>query len=142
MADFDTYPDTGAKVTRSGGANAPSFPAAVVFENIFEGARLNVAQTESVELIKIPANTFVTGVALEVIDAEATVAVDIGDTDPDGWVDGQVLTTAGMFMGAGTYASAGKLYTADTVLEMLVADATADLTTAKVRVIVFGFNLG
>lgn len=132
----------GNPLKRSGGSNAAGFPQYTVWENTFDAAARNLLAADTVsEFLTIPKNTFVQAVFIEVVTTTGTITVDVGDaTDPNGWVAAQSGAVAGVFKGAGAYAAAGKLYTADTDLSFAVAAAAA--TVFKFRVIVVGVNVG
>jgi hypothetical protein len=133
MATYTTYTD-GATVTASGGSNAAGFPDVTVITNVFDAGRRNLAAADVVQLISIPAKTYVLKVMYEVLTEDATQTLNIGDgTDPDGYtVAGDVGTAGNTAVGAGAFAT-GKYYsTADTIdLEVPVGKA---LDTLKVRV--------
>ena len=78
-----------------------------------------LAAGDVLEVIKVPANTLVTHVALNVTTAEGgTLTVDVGDgPDFDGYLDGvNANATAAYLTVAGTDAfEAGKFYTAATI---------------------------
>ena len=89
------------------------------------------------EVIKVPAKTLVTHVALEVTTAEGgTLTLDVGDGDnPDGYLDGvNGNATAAYLTVAGTDAfEAGKYYTAADTIDIVLnnaADAAVMTLTA------------
>jgi len=146
MATYTTYSD-GTTVTASGGSNAAGFPAVTVIENIFDAGRRNLASADVIELIKIPAKTRVLNVFYEVLTADATQTVSIGDaTDPDGYLAAADVGTDGN-VGCSTLAlttgtpntvtgySNGKFYSAADTID-LVVDSGKALDTLKLRVCV------
>ena len=96
-----------------------------------------LAAGDVLEVIKVPANTLVTHVALNVTTAEGgTLTVDVGDGDnPDGYLDGvNANATAAYLTVAGTDAfEAGKFYTAADTIDIVLnnaADAAVMTLTA------------
>ena len=96
-----------------------------------------LAAADVLEVIKVPANTLVTHVALNVTTAEGgTLTVDVGDGDnPDGYLDGvNANATAAYLTVAGTDAfEAGKFYTAADTIDIVLnnaADAAVMTLTA------------
>jgi hypothetical protein len=150
MANFTTYRN-GDVIALSGGSNAASLPAVTVFENTYDTSRGAVAQNDvCTEFLKIPAGSYVLGVAIEVLTAEASVTIDVGDsTDPNGYVAAQSMATAGKFAGAGAYIAADtdttaleqpQFYAQDTWLQFTVSGAA--LTTGEFRVAAVVANVG
>lgn len=144
MADFTTYAN-GDVIANSGGGNAASYPAVTVLENEYDVARGGVAQDDvCTEFLRIPAGSYVLGVAVQVLDTQATVTIDVGDAaDPNGYVAAQALDTAGRFAGAGALLGAGvtpKFYATDSWLQFTVS--AADLTTGRFRVAAVVANVG
>jgi len=95
--------------------------------------------TDVLEVIKIPANTLVTSVALNVTTAEGgTLTIDVGDgDDPDGYHDGvngnavaAYITDAG---GAAALAH-GKFYTAADTIDVTTVNA-ADAAVMTLTVV-------
>lgn len=92
------------------------------------------------EVIRVPANTLVTNVALNVTTAEGgTLTIDVGDGDnPDGYLDGvNANATAAYLTVAGTDAfEAGKFYTAADTIDVVTVNAadTAVMTLTAVMV--------
>ena len=99
-----------------------------------------LAAGDILEVIKVPANTLVTHVALNVTTAEGgTLTVDVGDGDnPDGYLDGvNANATAAYLTVAGTDAfEAGKFYTAADTIDIVTVNAadTAVMTLTAVMV--------
>jgi hypothetical protein len=83
--------------------------------------------TDTLEVIKVPANTLVTNVVLNVTTAEGgTLTIDVGDgADPDGFIDGvNANTTAAYIPVAGTAAyEQGKYYTAADTIDVTTVNA-------------------
>ena len=100
-----------------------------------------LAATDVLEVIKIPANTLVTSVALNVTTAEGgTLTIDVGDgADPDGYLDGVNANTAAAYSlapSAGTptgYAD-GKYYTAADTIDVTTVNA-ADAAVMTLTVV-------
>tara|TARA_R100001510_G_scaffold51345_1_gene51098 strand:+ start:699 stop:1157 length:459 start_codon:yes stop_codon:yes gene_type:complete len=93
--------------------------------------------SDILEVIRVPANTLVTNVALNVTTAEGgTLTIDVGDGDnPDGYLDGvNGNATAAYLTVAGTDAfEAGKFYTAADTIDVKInnaADAAVMTLTA------------
>ena len=97
-----------------------------------------LAAGDVLEVIKVPANTLVTHVALNVTTAEGgTLTVDVGDGDnPDGYLDGvNANATAAYLTVAGTDAfEAGKFYTAADTIDIVLNNA-ADAAVMKLTAI-------
>ena len=99
-----------------------------------------LAATDVLEVIRVPANTYVTNVALNVTTAEGgTLTVDVGDGDnPDGYLDGvNANATAAYLTVAGTDAyESGKFYTAADTIDVVTVNAadTAVMTLTAVMV--------
>jgi len=96
-----------------------------------------LTSADVLEVIRVPANTLVTNVALNVTTAEGgTLTVDVGDGDnPDGYLDGvNGNATAAYLTVAGTDAfEAGKYYTAADTIDIVLnnaADAAVMTLTA------------
>ena len=94
--------------------------------------------TDVLEVIRVPANTLVTNVALEVTTAEGgTLTIDVGDgDDPDGFLDGVNANTAAAYIPvAGTAAyEQGKYYTAADTIDVTTVNA-ADAAVMKLTAI-------
>jgi len=96
-----------------------------------------LTSADVLEVIRVPANTLVTNVALNVTTAEGgTLTVDVGDgANPDGYLDGvNANATAAYLTVAGTDAfEAGKYYTAADTIDIVLnnaADAAVMTLTA------------
>ena len=125
MATFDSV---------NGGGNAAGTPAADVLQAVFDAATLNLAAADVVELIAVPAGTWVEKVHYEVLTADATQTLNIGDgANVAGYVAAaDVGTAANSGIGAGAFAS-GKYYAAADTIDLEVP-ATKALDTLKIRV--------
>jgi hypothetical protein len=93
------------------------------------------------EVIRVPANTLVTHVALNVTTAEGgTLTIDVGDgTDPDGYIDGVNANTAAAYINDAGGAAAlahGKFYTAADTIDVTTVNAadTAVMTLTVMMV--------
>ena len=143
MATFTAYND-GQPVAAAAGANAASLPAFTVFESTYDSAKRNVASGDTcTEFMLIPAGSFVLGVQVNVLTAEATVTLDVGDSaDPNGFVAAQATAVAGRFKGAGAYVNTAgamptpRYYAADTYVQFTVGGAAATVASFKVSVLV------
>lgn len=132
------------------GAIAPC----IIFKELFDPAVKGVlAQNDVAQLIKIPANTWVSGlrwVVEKVEGAARNFAIGDGATT-DGWI----ATTTGNTLADGfsgpvaltegtpntvTRFTGGKFYSADDTIDVLAVTA-GGLTTMQLRVIVIGFDL-
>lgn len=133
MATYTTYPD-GRSITASSGYNAAGAPAVTVITGEFDASLRTLAAADVVTLLDIPARTFVHKVFYQVLTADATQTLNIGDgSDVDGFVAvADVATVGNTGMGAGAY-SAGKFYTAADTIDLEVPTGKA-LDTLKIRV--------
>jgi hypothetical protein len=97
-----------------------------------------LTSADILEVIKVPAQTLVTHVALEVTTAEGgTLTVDVGDGDnPDGYLDGvNANATAAYISVAGTDAfEQGKFYTAADTIDIVLNNA-ADAAVMKLTAV-------
>tara|TARA_R100000231_G_scaffold47840_2_gene40966 strand:- start:10696 stop:11151 length:456 start_codon:yes stop_codon:yes gene_type:complete len=97
-----------------------------------------LTSADILEVIKVPAQTLVTHVALEVTTAEGgTLTVDVGDGDnTDGYLDGvNANATAAYLTVAGTDAyEAGKYYTAADTIDIVLNNA-ADAAVMKLTAV-------
>lgn len=141
MATFSTYLD-GSSTTNGNGSNAAGFPAVTVFEGVYDSSKRALAAADVVELIKIPARSYVVKVFYHVLNGDATQTLNVGDgTDPDGYVAAADVATAGNAgVGGGAYA-AGKFYTAADTIDIEVP-ATKAFDTLKVRVVALVAAIG
>lgn len=112
----------------------------VYSENVLDFTIENAGASDVVQAIKIPKGAIVTnaGIILKVAEG-GTLTAQLGDTvDPNGWVaalfdlNGAVDTTAFSLPGDAFPALGGKLYTADTTIDLLLSANVA--TTATVIV--------
>lgn len=100
-----------------------------------------LAATDTLEVIKIPANTLVTSVALNVTTAEGgTLTIDVGDgDDPDGYLDGANANTTAAYItspsaGTPTGLADGKYYTAADTIDVTTVNA-ADAAVMTLTVV-------
>ena len=86
-----------------------------------------LTSADVLEVIRVPANTLVTNVALNVTTAEGgTLTIDVGDgDDPDGYLDGVNANAAAAYIPVdGTAAFAqGKYYTAADTIDVTTVNA-------------------
>lgn len=96
---------------------------------------LSQAASDLANLIPVKAGEFVDAVFAKVHTVEGeTMALHIGDSaDPDGWVASLNANALGSAVGAGAYAAAGKLYTADDAIGVSVATAAGVANIAKIE---------
>jgi hypothetical protein len=129
-----TYAD-GSSIANKGGSNAAGYPAVTIFENTFDASKRPLVATDVVELIKIPANSFVLKVMYKVITGDATQTLNIGDGSAvAGYVAAADVGTAGNSgVGAGSLAT-GKFYAAADTIDLEVP-ATKALDTLVVKVV-------
>ncbi len=96
---------------------------------------VDTSATGALELISVPADTFVAWVQLNVLTAEgSSVALIIGDgDDPNGWMEAGALNTTGLQINAGAFPTAnGKVYTtADTIDGTAAGDLDACIFTVS-----------
>lgn len=132
--DFDTYTD-GTPTTQGAGGNAAGAPAMTVVEGIFDAYRRNLDALDTVEVLPIPAGTFVYKVLYEVLNGEASQTLNVGDADDkDGFVAAaDVATTGASGVGGGAYA-AGRYY-ADGGVLLVECPTTKAYAALKVRVV-------
>lgn len=126
----------------------------VIFKELFDPAVKGVlAQNDISQLIKIPANTWVSGVRwlVEKVEGAARnfaigdgantsgwIATTTGNTLADGY-SGPVSLTEGV-PNTITGFSGGKYYSVDDTIDVLAVTA-GGLTTMQLRVVVIGFDL-
>jgi hypothetical protein len=104
-------------------------------ENVLDFAETSVSSGDVVQAIKVPNGAMVVGFWLECLTAEGGVAtVNLGDGgDVDGYdATVNVNSAAGVIKGDGAYVG-GRRYSADDTIDVI---PTADLDTAKIRVVV------
>ena len=89
----------------------------------------------TVQAIEIPAGTFIPPYGVSILVAEdfagGTPLLDVGDVDPDGWIDQTEITatTAATYSGvAAAYAIAGKVYTVADTIDVVVSASLTDGT--------------
>jgi hypothetical protein len=139
--NYTTY-DNGDPVARSGGSNAASFPMRHTIENVFDASRRTMAETDTMDLMVIPPNTIVEGVFYEVLEAQATGTLNIGDggSATRYFEDANVGTKGNkeyINQGHATdnwHATAGKV--------VLTVPGTKELTTLKIRVVLAVTSFG
>lgn len=139
MATYTEYPN-GHKTAPLLMASASS-PAVTTLSNTFDASRLALAAADVVEVLAVPAGTFVHKVFMEVVGAEDGT-INVGDgADPDGYiVAGSTATAGARSMGAGALAS-GKFYAdADTI--DITVPANTDFSMLKVRLVASVTTIG
>ena len=140
----------GTPVVRSGGSNAAGFPMVTVLENTYDAIRRPMDAGDELELINVPAGTYVMKVFVHVLNGQADQTLDVGDgADPNGWVAvADVSTTGTRAMGAGEYAAGadpfplvGKFYSAADTID-IECPGGKEFTTLKVRVVALCLMMG
>lgn len=132
MATYNKYPNGRSTVVKA--MAAASAPAVTTMSATFDASRLALAAEDIVELLHIPAGTFVHKVFIEVEAAEdGTVNVGDGD-DPDGYVAGADTSTAGTRAVGGGALSTGKFYAADDTIDVAVPTAVS-FSALQLRVV-------
>lgn len=103
-----------------------------VVEIVVDASEQNMGVGETADIYEIPAMTLVLGATAEVITADASGEVDIGDgSAADGFIDGLSTTTAGTKAAStGESYASGKIYT---TARKVIFKAVAALDTAVVR---------
>ena len=121
-------------------------------QNSLEGVKLLISDaiTEAdtgttVNALHIPAGTFIPpyGVTVYIpeVFAGGTPSLDVGDVDPDGWVDTTEITetSIGSYSGvAAAYAITGKFYATADIIEVVVS---ASLTGGTAYILAQTYNL-
>lgn len=144
MTAYTTYTN-GTVVAAASGANAAGYPAVTVLEGVYDATKRNMTAADTMAVITIPEGTYVLNVGYEVLAADASQTLNIGDgTDPDGWIAAADVGTLGN-TGISTLAltegtpntvtryTGGKYYSAADTLDLEVPSAKA-YDTLKVRV--------
>lgn len=141
MATFTDYTN-GRPVAATGGTGAAAFPAVTTMQNEFDASRLNLAAADVVEVLNVPAGTFVHKVFVHVIIGEDGQTINVGDgDDPDGYVAAADASTEGTrVVGAGAL-SAGKFYAEADTIDIEVP-ATMAFTSLRVRVVAMVTAIG
>jgi len=137
MAIFTTYTN-GSSIAATSGGSYTGAPSRTVISNVFDAHQRNLAAGDVATVLNIPAGTFVEAVVVEIMTSEVTAAqtVSVGDVvDPIGWVNAVSSSApAGTkYLGAGTFATTGKLYTIDSTINV-VMPAGMVATTLKIKV--------
>lgn len=153
MATTYTTYELGDSIAANSGGNAAGFPAQTVLVGEFDAARRVLAAADVVEVITIPAGTQVDRVAYEVLTADATMTVDIGDgatvdgyfADADiGTLGNNAMTALALTDGTPntvTRFTGGKYYSSADTIDIYVPAAKA-LDTLKIRIYVVCTVLG
>lgn len=146
MAVYTTYTDNGAP-TVGGGGNYAGSPVRTVLTNVFESSRRNLASTDSVSVLAIPAGTWIESVFLEIITPNAVGGQTISVGDVGGTLNGWVVNAAtdaaagtkvlgastGYAMISGTGQANGRFYSTASALCLESTSGSAS-TTGKYRV--------
>ena len=121
-------------------------------QNPLDGVKLLVSDEISdadtgttVNALEIPAGTFIPpyGVTIYIpeVFAGGTPSLDVGDADPDGWIDSTEITetSIGSYSGiAAAFAVTGKFYTTADIIKVVVS---ASLTGGTAYVVAQTYNL-
>lgn len=144
MATYTTY-SNGETITATGGGNAAGYPAVSVLQNVVDFSKRIVTAADVIQALSIPAHTLVMRVGYEVLVADATQTMTVGDgSDTDGFIvaaDVGTLGNSGMSALALTEGapntitgySGGKYYSAADTIDILVPTGKA-YDTLKVRI--------
>lgn len=139
MATYTEYPD-GRKTAVSLMA-AASAPAMTTLEATFEATKLAVVAEDVVELLRIPAGTYVHKVFMHVISAEDGT-INVGDgAEPDGYVAAGDTSVAGSRAVGGGALATGKFYAADDTIDLSVPVA-GEFSGLKVRIVASVTTIG
>lgn len=132
MATYQTYND-GRNIASASGANAAGAPGRDILVGEFNAGKRALSTSDVVEVINIPANTYVEQVFVKVLAADAGASINVGDgADPDGWGVGvSVAATDVLHDADAAFNASAKFYTADDTIDIT---ATGTLDTARVRV--------
>lgn len=140
MATYNTYANGHSTVVDA--MAAASAPMRTTFEATFDATKRNLAAGDVVELIRVPAGTYVEAVFVEVVRGEAGQTVNVGDgADPDGYVVAAAAATDGAMAVGGGALAGGKLYTAADTIDIEVPALMA-YTSLAVRVVVAATLVG
>lgn len=131
--------------TQSSGNPANDGMDYYTLENTFDFAESSKVANSVLEMISIPAGTFVSKVLVDVITADTGNTFDVGSTDIDGWHDGVDATAAVKTMSTlllteaapntVTGYTAGKLYTTADTIDLKVLGQT--FAAAKIRLVAY-----
>lgn len=125
---------------------AQTAPAYIQGPNVIVSRAITEADTNTtVKAVELPAKSFVPpyGVSVYIPElfAGGTPLLDVGDSDPDGWIDQLEITatTAGTYSGvAAAYAVTGKYYASADTIDVVVS---ASLTAGTAYIIVQYYDL-
>ena len=111
--------------------NGPRYIEEVIDIAAVIAAGVTPGSTDTIQMLNLPADTYVMRAGIEVLTAEtgnATATVSLGDTDVDHYVAATIVTV----LGQKTSIDINKLYTSADTIDL--TSATAALTNAKLRV--------
>lgn len=148
MTAYTTYYN-GHTVAATSGGNAAGFPSFDVIQNVFDAATRNLTAADTVEVLNIPANTYVAHVFYKVLTADGSQTMSLGDgSGTSSWISAADVGTEGnagcsslaLTAGSGpgyvesiTGYSGGKFYSAADTIDILVPGGKA-YDTLKVLV--------
>mgnify|MGYP003672017448 FL=1 len=99
-------------------------------------AAVTIGTTDTVQVLKLPAGTHVSGAGWEVLTAETTntsAQIELGDgVDPNRFVASAVVSSTGVSASVATTSALGHTYAAADTIDLLIS--ADDPTDAKLRV--------
>ena len=99
-------------------------------------AAVTIGTTDTVQVLKLPASTHVSGAGYEILTAESTntsAQVELGDgVDPNRWVASAVVSSTGVSASVATTSALGHTYASADTIDLLIS--VDDPTDAKLRV--------
>jgi hypothetical protein len=99
-------------------------------------AAVTIGTTDTVQVLKLPASTHVSGAGYEILTAETTntsAQVELGDgVDPNRWVASGVVSSTGVSASVATTSALGHTYASADTIDLLIS--VDDPTDAKIRV--------
>jgi hypothetical protein len=139
---YTTYSD-GKTIANASGYNAAGAPAATVITGLFDASKRRLTSGDSAAVVTIPANTFVHKVAIEVLTADTSQNVDIGDGyGSDCWGEDLSLANLASVMDQDADSNTtGKFYSAADTIDVLCPGSKL-LDTARFKIHAFVTLLG
>lgn len=131
MTAYTTYTN-GKTIAATSGGNAAGFPAHDVIQGVYDAALRNTTAADTIAVLSIPANTYVSHVFYKVLTADASQTMSVGDGDgTSSWISGADVGTEGnagcssVALTDGTHEtitgySGGKFYSAADTIDILV----------------------
>jgi len=143
MTAYTTYADGTTIAPPVGSGVYASAPGPLILDVVYDASKRNAAIADVITVANIPAGAVITSAVVQVVTVDAGGGtLTLGDAgSANGWHTAQALNAAGKFIAAGAYIVAGgKLIAANTPVTM--TGATAAVTTAKVRIQLYGWLSG